>query len=122
MSTRLSAAEITTAARAVVGTGDSSPGTATSSSTMHPAPTSPVTWVFEPACSATGVRVAEPLDENPPTNPAARLTAPRAPSSWSGSTCSPRRNANECEITLVSANEMSAIAMAVGNRVMRSPG
>ena len=87
---------------------------------MQAAPISPVTWVWAPACSATGVRVDDPLDEKPLTSPTATLTVPSAASSWSGSTCSPRRTANACEMTLVSANETRAIATAVGNSAAMS--
>ncbi len=71
-----SAAAITTAASAVCGRSCSSDGRNSSKSTTIAAPTSPVTWDLEPACSATAVR--EPLDETakPWNRPAAAFAAP----------------------------------------------
>ena len=53
---------------------------------MQTAPTMPVSCVFAPADSATGVRDALLLIEKPWKNPAATLAAPRATSSWLAST------------------------------------
>jgi hypothetical protein len=55
-------------------------------SAIAAAPTSPVTWVFAPADSATGVREELLLTENPWNRPEATLAAPSATSSWFGST------------------------------------
>ena len=49
---------------------------------IPPAPTTPVTCVFAPAYSATGVRDELLLIANPWNNPAATLAAPSATSSW----------------------------------------
>ncbi len=46
------------------------------------APTSPVTWVFAPACSATAVRDPLVLTGNPWNRPAAMLAAPTPIISW----------------------------------------
>ena len=74
------------------------------------APTTPVSWVFEPACCATGVRDALALIENPENSPDPMLAAPSARSSWSWSTRSPDRPANVRDRTLVSAIDTTAIA------------
>ena len=67
-----------------------------------PAPTSPVTWLLAPDCSATAVR--EPLVDTakPWKNPAAMLAAPMPIISWSGSTSSPRRAAKLDAVAMVS--------------------
>ena len=57
---------------------------------MAAAPIRPVTWVRDPACSATGVRVALPLAAKPPTSAEDSCVIPSAASSWSGSTRSCR--------------------------------
>jgi hypothetical protein len=57
-SMRLMAAAITTAASAVLGRFCSTVGSATNSTAMKSAPTTPVSWVRAPAASATGVRDA----------------------------------------------------------------
>ena len=56
MSASDSDAAITTAARVGLGRFRSSPGTSTSIRTIATAPTTPVSCVFAPACSATAVR------------------------------------------------------------------
>ena len=53
---------------------------------MATAPTTPVSWVLEPAASATGVRDELLLIGNPWKKPAARFAAPRPTISWFGST------------------------------------
>ena len=62
------------------------PGTKSRSATIASAPTTPVSWVFAPACCATGVRDALALIENPENSPEPMLAAPSARSSWSWST------------------------------------
>ena len=80
------AAAITTAASALLGKSASRLGASTSSRATETAPTTPVSWVFEPAASATGVREELLLIGNPWNSPVARLAAPRAIISWFGST------------------------------------
>jgi hypothetical protein len=79
-----------------------------------------VNSVLAPAASATGVREELLLTENAWKRPAATLAAPRATSSWFGSTRSPPRIAKVRESTLVSANETRAIPMAPATRTPRS--
>ena len=74
------------------------------------APTTPVSCVFEPAASATGVRDELLLIGNPWNNPAARLAAPRPIISWFGSTGVRVLAAYVRERTLVSANATIATA------------
>ena len=50
------------------------------------APTSPVTWVFAPACSATAVREPLVLTGKPWKSPAAMFAAPIPIISWLPST------------------------------------
>ena len=62
------AAAMTIAARAEFGRFASRPGTKTSITTTSAAPTSPVSWLFAPLCSATAVReplveIGKPLEE-----------------------------------------------------------
>jgi len=85
-SNRPIAAAITTAASAVLGRCCSSCGANTSSPAIATAPTTPVSWVREPAASATGVREELLLIGKPWNRPAARLAAPRPTISWFGST------------------------------------
>ena len=77
---------MTTAASAVVGRCCSRLGAATSSSATASAPTTPVSCVFAPAASATGVRDELLLIGKPWKKPAARLAAPSPTISWLGST------------------------------------
>ena len=97
-----SAAAMTTAASAVCGRSASSDGKASSSNRTTPAPTTPVSWLLAPDCSATAVR--EPLVEmaNPPNSPAAMFDAPMPTISWSASTSSPRRAAKLVAVAIVS--------------------
>jgi hypothetical protein len=80
------AAEITTAASAASGRLRTRFGKKSSISAIARAPTTPVACVLAPAASATGVREELLLTENPWNMPAATLAAPRATSSWFGST------------------------------------
>ena len=111
---------MTTAASAVCGRSLSSPGTKTSMITTRPAPTSPVTCVLEPACSATAVR--EPLTEmaKPWNRPAPTLEAPTAIISRFASTSSPRRAAKLEDVAMVSVSETSTMPTAAAASVARS--
>ncbi len=80
------AAAITTAASALPGRLRSRLGAATSNTATPTAPTTPVSCVFAPAASATGVRDELVLMGMPWNSPAARLAAPSANISWFGST------------------------------------
>ena len=117
-----SAATMTTAASAVCGRSASSELRNSSRTTTSPAPTTPVSWLFAPDCSATAVR--EPLVETakPWKNPAAMFAAPMPIISWSGSTSSPRRAAKLVEVAIVSVSETSVMptaAMSSGHDVAR---
>ena len=57
------------------------------------APTTPVTWDRDPACSATAVRDPLVLTGKPWKKPAAMFAAPMPTISWLPRTCSPRRAA-----------------------------
>ena len=92
-SNRPMAAAMTTAASAVLGRCWSSCGASTSSAAIAIAPTTPVSWVREPAASATGVRDELLLIGKPWKKPAARLARPRPTISWFGSTGVRRRAA-----------------------------
>ena len=82
MSASESDAAITTAARVGWGRLRNNPGATSSSSTIVTAPTSPVTWVFAPACSATAVREPLVLTGNPWKSPAATFETPMPIISW----------------------------------------
>ena len=107
-----SAATMTTAASAVCGRSASSELRNRSSTATSPAPTTPVSWLFAPDCSATAVR--EPLVEiaNPWKSPAAMFAAPMPTISWSGSTSSPRRAAKLVAVAIVSVSETSVMPNA----------
>ena len=77
---------MTTAARAADGRSWTRLGTNTSIRAIAVAPTRPVSWVLAPACSATGVLEELLLIGKPWNKPVAVLAAPRAISSWLGST------------------------------------
>ena len=83
-----------------------------SSITTRPAPTTPVSWLFAPDCSATAVR--EPLvdTEKPWNRPDAMLAAPSPIISWSGSTSSPRRAAKLVAVAMVSVSDTSVMPTA----------
>ncbi len=76
MSAREMAAEMTTAARAVCGRLANNPLNATSIRVTMPAPTSPVTWLLAPDCSATAVRELLVEIAKPWKSPAIMLDAP----------------------------------------------
>ena len=80
-----------------------------------PAPTTPVSWLFAPDCSATAVR--DPLVDTakPWTNPAAMLAAPMPIISWFGSTSSPRRAAKLAAVAIVSVSDTSVMPIAATN-------
>ena len=79
------------------------------------APTSPVTWLLAPLCSATAVR--EPLVEtgNPWKSPAKALAAPIPIISWLASTSSPRRAAKLVDVAIVSASDTNVIPRAAAS-------
>jgi len=77
---------MTTAASAADGRSCTMLGTNSSIRAIAPAPTSPVSWVFAPACSATGVRDELLLIGKPWKKPVAVLAAPSAIISWLAST------------------------------------
>ena len=84
---------ITTAARAVFGKYCSRSGAASSSTAIAIAPTTPVSCVFAPAASATGVREELVLIGKPWKKPADRFATPSPIISWFGSTGVRRRAA-----------------------------
>src|SRR6187431_1290886 len=104
------AEEITTAANALVGKFFSKSPPNNKSSATETAPTTPVSCVFEPDASATGVREELLLIGNPWNSPAARLAAPRPTISWFGSTWDRVLAAYVRDRTLVSANDTIATA------------
>ena len=112
MLTSETAAEMTTAASAVCGRFRSKAGRNTSRTVTMPAPTSPVTWLLDPADSATALR--EPLTEtaNPWNNPAKMFDEPTPIISWFGSTSSPRRAAKLVDVAIVSVSETRTMPTA----------
>ena len=111
---------MTTAASVGCGRSRSSPGTNSSIEVIASAPTSPVTWVFAPACSATAVREPLVLTGKPWKKPAAMLAAPIPIISRLPSTSSPDRSAKADEVAIVSASETSAMPNAPPISVGRS--
>ena len=89
MSASDSDAAMTTAASVGWGRLRSRPGTNSSIRVIASAPTSPVSWVLAPACSATAVREPLVLTGKPWKSPAAMLAAPMPIISWSPSTSWP---------------------------------
>ena len=83
--------------------------------TIAAAPSTPVSWVREPADSATAVRDADALTGNPLNSPAARFAVPSAMISWSLSTRSPRFDARLRDSVVVSASITNAIPAAATN-------
>src|SRR5207344_632600 len=77
ISTRLREAAMTTAARAAEGRSWTRLAANTSIRAIAAAPTSPVSWVLAPACSATGVLEELLLTGKPWNKPVAVLAAPR---------------------------------------------
>ena len=113
---------MTTAASAVDGRFCRMFGATRSITAIATAPTTPVSWLFAPAASATGVREELLLMGNPWNRPAARLAAPRPTISWFGSTGVRIRAAYTRESTLVSAKDTRATAtppMSTGLRSSR---
>ena len=84
---------ITTVASAGVGRCCRRSGAPTNNTVTPGAPTTPVSWVFAPDASATGVREDLLLIGYPRKNPASRLAAPSPIISWLGLTGRPRRAA-----------------------------
>jgi hypothetical protein len=82
MSANDSDAAITTAASAGCGRSRSSPGTRRSINVMTTAPTTPVSWLRAPDCSATAVLEPLVLTGNPWNREAAMLAAPMPIISW----------------------------------------
>ena len=121
MSARERAAAITTAASAVCGRSASRELKKSSSSATRKAPTSPVSWLLAPDCSATAVR--EPLVDTakPWKNPAARLAVPMPTISWFGSTSSPRRAAKLVDVAIVSVSDTNVMPMAAASSGPTSP-
>ena len=115
------AAAITTAASAVCGRSCSSVLKNSSSSATIPAPTSPVSWLFAPDCSATAVR--EPLVDtaNPWKKPAAMFAVPMPIISWFGSTSSPRRAAKLVDVAMVSVSDTNVMPIAATSIGPTSP-
>ena len=117
MSASESDAAMTTAASVGCGRFRSSPGASTSISTIAAAPTTPVSCVLAPACSATAVREPLVLTGNPWKKPGARRwrrrcrSSPRSPStSW------PVRAANADAVEIVSVSETSAMPERAGDQ------
>ena len=113
---------MTTAASVGCGRSPSRPGTSTSISTIAPAPTSPVSCVLAPECSATAVRDPLVLTGKPWKNEAAMLAAPMPIISPLPSTSWPVRAANADEVEIVSVSETSAIPAAPASSSGRSSG
>ena len=121
MSASDSDAVITTAARVGWGRLRSRPGTSSSIRVIAPAPTSPVTWVLAPACSATAVR--EPLVLTGKSLEEARramLAAPIPIISRFPSTSWPVRAANADEVEIVSVSDTTAMPIAPATSSARS--
>ncbi len=106
---------MTTAASADCGRSARSELKNSSINTTTPAPTTPVSWLLAPDCSATAVR--DPLVDTakPCTNPAAMLAAPMPIISWFGSTSSPRRAAKLDAVAIVSVSDTSVMPIAATN-------
>ena len=84
------------------------------------APTRPVSWVFDPDCSATAVREPLVLTGNPWNSPAATLAAPMPIISWFARTSWPLRAANADAVEIVSVSDTSAMPSAPATRSHRS--
>jgi hypothetical protein len=93
----------------------------TSTKAMTAAPTTPVTWERDPACSDTAVRDPLVLTGKPWNRPAAMFAAPIPIISWSPRTRSPRRAAKEDAVDIVSASATTAIATAPSSSAGMSP-
>ncbi len=90
----------------------SSPGTNSSISTIAAAPTSPVTCVLAPACSATAVRDPLVLAGKPWKSPAARFATPIPTISPLASSSCPVRSANTEAVEIVSVSDTRVIPSA----------
>ena len=84
-------------------------------SVITTAPTTPVTCDRDPAWSATAVRDPLVLTGNPWNRPAPMFAAPIPIISWLPRTRSPRRDANDDAVDMVSARATTAIASAPTN-------
>ena len=109
-------AAITTAASVACGRLRSSPGTSTSIRTIAAAPTSPVSCVFAPACSATAVREPLVLTGKPWKKPAPRFAAPMPIISLLPSISWPVRAANAEAVEIVSVRDTSAMPSGSRNQ------
>ena len=105
-----SAAAITMAPSVGWGTYSIAPVANTSTKAITAAPTTPVTWEREPACSDTAVRDPLVLTGKPWNSPAKMFAAPMPIISWSPCTRSPRRAANDDAVDIVSARATTAMA------------
>ena len=107
---------MTTAASVGLGRFLSSPGTSTSISTISAAPTTPVSWVLAPACSATAVRDPLVLTGNPWNKPAATLATPIPIISPLPSISCPVRAANAEAVEIVSVERDQRDAERAGDQ------
>ena len=98
----------------------SSPGTSTSIRMIAAAPTSPVSCVFAPACSATAVRDPLVLTGKPWNKPAPTFAAPMPIISLLPSISWPVRAANAEAVEIVSVSDTSAMPRAPATRSGRS--
>ena len=113
-------AAITTAARVGCGRFRSRPGASSRIRVIAAAPTSPVTWVLAPACSATAVREPLVLTGKPWNSPPPMLAAPIPIISRSPSTAWPVRAANDEAVEIVSASDTTAMPSAPASSSARS--
>ena len=106
------AALMTIAASVAEGRNSVRPGTSRMKAMMTAAPTTPVSCVRDPACSATGVRDDDAETGNPPSRPPAMFASPMPAISWLPSTVSPRRAAKVRDSTALSVKATSAMPAA----------
>ena len=106
---------MTTAASVAAGRNAVTPGASRMKAISSAAPTTPVSCVREPACSATGVRDDEADTGNPPRKPPAMFARPMPAISWLPSTLSPRRAESDRESTALSVKATRAMP-AAGSR------
>lgn len=111
---------MTMAARVGCGRYCSKPGSRTSIATITLAPTTPVSWVFAPARSATAVRDPLVLIGKPWKKPAAMLAAPMPIISWLAVTSWPVRAAKADDVEIVSARDTTVMPIAATSRTGRS--
>ena len=112
MSASESDAAITTAASVGWGRSRSRPGTSSSISAIATAPTSPVTCVLAPACSATAVREPLVLTGKPWNSPARDVGGADADHLLVAVDLLAARSANADAVEMVSASETSAMPSA----------